>query len=592
MNADDRLREILHAEAEKVETSPAAYDAIKTRFARSRRRNIWQRSMLATATLAAVAITAVVVIDPDGDRLVVDPPAATPSATPSAGPSPTESLGPVPSTDGRINAVWPYTTQAEIDAWTRTANSDLAKPLAAAGAFIRAFLGSDSLWATGEVREAEPRVVEVDIDRGYGDSSPPARVTTLTLRAYGESEADGPWLVTQALTPGITITAPGHGATVNSPLTMSGTVVGIHHSVHAQVRSVDGTSRGEAYVMAGESEPWSVSVGFTSNSTVSSVTATLRSDRDGLPTSFTAVPVRTSDPPKGPPPTLQPPETYVAIQDSRLALIKTTTGDRVRYLTTERPGGGVSFPEMAPDSTTVYFVRGEGTCAASIGAVSTTTLTERGVTKMTDVVPSLLSVSGDGKWLAYVRTKCAGDSPGDWSIVLRDLSTGAERSWSSSASAPESGGVVDLATNADGSTVYFLHAAPSRPESDPALRVLDTTAPGEVLEEHSTTWAFARQGCALRTVDVSTSYPDVVVACATSGSALEVQALAADGKRRTLFSMVAGGGLLARADFVQPGTSLVLCLHEIDAPGCDVYWWLPGSEPVRTAAGGAGYPTW
>jgi len=581
MNADDRLRDILHAEAERVQTSPAAYDAIKTKFARSRRRSIWQRSMLATATAAAVLITSVVVVTRDDDSsLVVDPPAASESATPATSPqpSPTDSVGPVPTADDYVNAVWPYNTWTEINAERKAGpRPDTFDPRAAAESFIRAFLG-EAAWTFGKAREAEPRVVEVDVSRSFGDSTPPVKVTTLTLRAHGDSDDGWPWLVTQALTPGIVITSPEHGSMVTSPLTMSGTVVGIHHSVHAQVRAPDGSSLGEAYEMAGESEPWSTAVSFNGEKAVGSVTATLRSDRDGLPTSFTAVPVRRTFATKGPPPAPAPPETFVAVQGGRLALFRTTSGERVRYLTTEQPGGGITEAQMAPDGATVYAVRGQGTCAASIVAVSTTTQTERTVLSLTDAVPSNLSVSGDGKWLAYVRTKCAGE--GDWSIVRRDLGAATERAWSSSASAPESGTVVDLAINESGSKIYYLSNGCCG-DFDPDLQILDTTQPGEVLEEHRShppEWDAIRPSCGiLQAVAVSTSYPDVVVSCMGATSS-RVLAVAESGAVETLFT--GGGG--ERLDFLHPGVTLIM----------NGAWWMPGSGPQPIDATGLSSPTW
>lgn len=593
MNADDRLRDILQTEAATVETSPGAYDAIRTRFERRHRRTRWQRSMLATATAAALVITAVVLVDDNRkDRLVIDVPADTPSASASPSASPVPSLGPVAPTSGRVDAVWPYVTWDQINA-ARTSGPDPQTPLGTATAFVQEFLGTEGQWSFGEVQEVEPRVSQVDVFRSFGDATPKVHVTTVTLRSYGETEDTKPWLVTQALAPdgGVVITAPVHGATIGSPVTVTGTVVGIHHSVHVQVRALTATSLGQAYEMAGESEPWSTSVSFRASGEVASVTATLRSDGDGLPTSFTAVPVRVAAAPKGPPPTPAPPENYVAIHQSRVALFKTTTGERVRYLTTEQPGGGVSFPELAPDGTTVYFIRDQGTCGSSIYAVSATDQSERTVVANPGAHASSLSISGDGRSLAYVRTKCAAPGIGDWSIVVRDLAKATERAWSSSASAPESGAVVDLAINETGSEIYFLHN-PCCGDADPQLRVLNTTGVGDVLEEHTTSWAFAGQGCVLRTLATSTSYPEVVVGCATPGGALDIQALTADGKRRTLFSVADGGGKLVHADFAYPGTSLVLCLAEIDA-SCDVSWWQqPGREPVRTDAKGVGYPTW
>ncbi len=589
-NADDQLRAALQAEASTVEPSPEGYTQIKQRIAARRRIRFWQGGALAAATALSVAAVAVVVYTGDDGKTQVGitDVTPTPDESLSEGPSSTPSASPtavaVPAST-RIEAVWPFATQGEADQWARSALPELATPETAVDSFRKVFLGTGT-WTKSATRAVEPRVVEIDLLRTQEQGARPIVVTTVTLRSYGENEADGPWVVMHALQQNLDVTEPSVPASITTPVQVSGTIVGYHHAIQTEVRALDGQSLGSAHTEAGQDMPWRASIGFKKPASVDagSVTATTRSDADGGITWFVALPVRltTEETTSGG----DTPTNFVAVKDARLALFRASDGAITRYLTAERPGGGAATPVMGPDGTTVYFVRGQGTCASDVMAISTAPgAAERTVVASHSGTHAIgnITVSGDGRKLAYVRVACADQGE---TVVVRDLATGKEHAWSSSASPPEQGSITDLALDQDGSKLYYLHN-PCCGDDDPNLRVLDTTGPYEVLEDDSTTWAFARQGCVLQRIGVSTAYRDVVAFCATA-TQLEARAYAAAGSHQTLFRLP----YLGRVEFAfhHPGAHMVFNVNDSDNPSA-IQRWHPGSSPVTTTALAA-QPAW
>jgi hypothetical protein len=113
----------------------------------------------------------------------------------------------------------------------------------------------------------------------------------------------------------------------------------------------------------------------------------------------------------------------------RLALFSTTDGRRIRFLTAQRPGGGVFNPAVSAGGRTVAFERGTGSCDQTIDSVPASGGRERVLIAMKSsgnkpIVPSSPTYSSDGLYLGYLTTGCSVSSHDV--IHVRNLRTGHE----------------------------------------------------------------------------------------------------------------------------------------------------------------------
>jgi hypothetical protein len=110
------------------------------------------------------------------------------------------------------------------------------------------------------------------------------------------------------------------------------------------------------------------------------------------------------------------PKAMVAARNGRIAVLSTTTGEVVRWLTAAEPGGGAYDPELSADGKTVVYAQAAGTCASEIRSVPVaggkpTTLVGGGE-------GALRSPSRRGDVVAYVRTLCQ-DGGSKEEVVVR-----------------------------------------------------------------------------------------------------------------------------------------------------------------------------
>ena len=63
------------------------------------------------------------------------------------------------------------------------------------------------------------------------------------------------------------------------------------------------------------------------------------------------------------------PAEFVAELHARIVVVSAATGRVVRRLTADQAGGGASDPAVSPDGRTVWFSRGDGSCAAHLASV-------------------------------------------------------------------------------------------------------------------------------------------------------------------------------------------------------------------------------
>ena len=140
------------------------------------------------------------------------------------------------------------------------------------------------------------------------------------------------------------------------------------------------------------------------------------------PTTRAATPPETTSKAAAPPTFFVAQTDRYAVQQA-VALFATATGQPVRYLTPEQPGGGPSSPLLDPPGKSVVYVAGAGTCASDIYRVavdgqSTPELLVRGSSG--PVLEPAIAPAGDE--IAYVQSHC--DSAVA-ELVVRRLTGGA-----------------------------------------------------------------------------------------------------------------------------------------------------------------------
>lgn len=117
------------------------------------------------------------------------------------------------------------------------------------------------------------------------------------------------------------------------------------------------------------------------------------------------------------------PKAFVGVVNGGIDLFDSATGNQLTAATQRQPGGGDDEPVLRADSTTVYFVRGNGTCSSQIWRQWTTGARLESLDQPRDGTDRYLAVSADGRMLAWVHEPCQGPAV----LVVRDQATGATR---------------------------------------------------------------------------------------------------------------------------------------------------------------------
>ncbi len=355
MNADEKLAGILRAEADQVQPGPEGWDRIRSGIDARRRRTAWRRGGLATA--AALSLVAVaVVVRPGGDGRQSQDVTNTPS--------------PAPGVPTHLAAVWPFTSSAQLDAWRQDRSADAAwlkSPEAVAQRFARDYL---HIVNSSVQPEAGNRV---KVLRTIEGTTQEQLVTTVTLGQFGEA-----WLVTKAEAEAMRFDPVGP---LVSPLTVRGTYQSADVRFTVELRG-EPDAAGNAPVVAkavAETSPpnvWTATLTFGELAgeggslvvTEGSLADSGLAAAAAIPLDFTTAPEPPASPSAEPSRTTgSMPDVFVGIEDGRVAVFRSNTGKLVRYLTEERPGGGVTEVRLA-GSTAVY-LQGAGTCTSVPGAV-------------------------------------------------------------------------------------------------------------------------------------------------------------------------------------------------------------------------------
>lgn len=290
MSVEDRLRQAMGSEASGVDPDiEAGWDRVHARSTALRRQRRARAAALgALGTAAAVTLVAVIVTSGgDADQRVdagkadettatTDAPTTTDTTStptsdttvtslgegapvPVPGPSTSTTTAPAPREEP-ANAIWPFTTRAEVDAYRRDPGVGMFfDPQATALEFARAYLGMPDPVGIGR-RDAGGGVVEIDVvpSPGY------PQVTTVMVFL---GATDDPWWVIGANARNIELHSR-YPEPVTSPVRVRGRSRAYEAHVGVEVRQAGqgpGERLGEGYVMGGayELEPFDGEVAFS-----------------------------------------------------------------------------------------------------------------------------------------------------------------------------------------------------------------------------------------------------------------------------------------------------------------------------------------
>ncbi|MGI8697658.1 MAG: Gmad2 immunoglobulin-like domain-containing protein [Mycobacteriales bacterium] len=433
---EDRLRQVLLAEAQTVTPAGDGLSQIRAKVAR-RDRLRWLRPGLAVATvagLAGVAVFAASLTDSTSRTLKQDrqpatqppssnPPASTPPALGSPSPAPATDNTSPPQPAGRAAyTIWPFTSLADAQAWQRSGTGSWHRDAAQTALRFMGFLQAAEV---DRVLADQPETTsigtgrKVTLGRKLADGTV-AAVTVVHLVRLG-SGSSAPYAVTVAGAYRLAITAPEIAAPVRSPLAVEGTITGVDESVRVELRTLGRAApiSAPAAAMGGTGTPWQTSVSFPAppSGTATLVARTDSAAGDGV-VQIAARPVLFGAAPAAYPPS------FVAASAGRIAVFDSTTGRLLRYLTTQQPGGGDSEPTVTADRRWVYYVHGNGTCSAGILRVPYAGGSAEPVVNAGGAVDSI-GVGANGQRVAFLRHAC--DSSAS-ALVTMDRSTRTERS--------------------------------------------------------------------------------------------------------------------------------------------------------------------
>ncbi len=425
---EDRLRQVLLAEAQTVVPAGDGLTQIRAKVARRRARLRWLRPGLAVATAAALggaAFFAFALNEPGIRTLEQDAPFATSSPAPAT-PTPGRSEGPPPVT-GTVYPIWPFTSRAEAAAWQRAGSGSAAwhlDPALTALAFLRYLQAPevDTVMATGPEMTSVGAGTSVTMGRRMANGM--LRPVTVVHMVRLGTGSTAPYVVTRAAGAyTLKITSPGLAAPVRSPLAIRGTVDGVHQSIRVELRTPARSApiSVPATAMGSGTTGWSTTLSFPAPASgIGTLVARTDSDAGDGAVQIFASPVLLG---AGPPASAAYPSSFVGVLQGRLGIFDSTSGRLVRYLTGQQPGGGDSEPTVTADRTWVYYVHGTGSCSSSILRVPYAGGSPETVVAAGTALDSV-GVGANGQRVAYVRHSCASSAS---ALVMMDVRAGTSR---------------------------------------------------------------------------------------------------------------------------------------------------------------------
>jgi hypothetical protein len=450
---DELLRSALGAEAETVVPRGDGLARIQQRVAARRSRRLWLAPVAALASLLVVGGAAFaaysVTHQPSHDTqqiLPAESQSPTPDATPTPSPAATATQQPVVTFPGF--AFYPFTSPQQELSWER-ASGPAAQPwfldaTATAQHFVTDFVGETST-ATVVSRALGTEQATVTLGRPAPEGSGTLPVTVVHLQKFQRA-----WLVTAAddARGQLSVSTPAGGATLHSPVTVTGPAFGVDEAARVDIRTTDGVvAIGSTGSFGSGSRSWSARLSWPAASAPrGAVVVTEASAADGLPARIVAVPVSFDAA------VVQPyPAYFYGIKDGRVTEYSARDGATVRYLTAAEPGGGASDPQR--DGDTVYYLAGSGTCANALMSIPAT----GGSATQTAASPSGYVITGygvHGRSIALYETACAsGTSPQAQLVLTTPIDDTNTRTSTIAYDAPPPGVVGDPAWQPDGAHV-------------------------------------------------------------------------------------------------------------------------------------------
>jgi hypothetical protein len=369
---DELLREALQEEADTVVPSGDGLSRIQGRVRSDRSRQRWTRPAFVLGSVALLAAAGVGVYaatngSGDSDRLdAIESGSPSPSTSESVSPSPTNE--PVSNTDFPRQAIFPFTTAEEENAWEASYAQGhepwKADPEAVAQFWVQNYLGEKDIDETVSKTLVGDRA-RVTLGRTLQvEQQAQIPITTVRLVQYGKG-----WVVVGAVDPQglLSLSSPTPGATVTSPVTVTGPGYGVDEAAAVKVfDSSEPGALGVEHVSYGSgTQEWSTSLSYDApKAAVGAVVAVQGSAADGGPQRLVAQQVRFGAATGG-----EAPAYFYAVKDNRIAKFASRNGAALEYLTEEQPGGGPSDPQVGGTTGLVYYLEGSGTCSNALVAL-------------------------------------------------------------------------------------------------------------------------------------------------------------------------------------------------------------------------------
>ena len=161
------------------------------------------------------------------------------------------------STPVAFAGIWPFATKAELDAYAAGSDRTYNDPVATARDFAIRYLGlRDPVSFASQATSDGSAQVRLGFRFGEGGTPVPNPQPTFTvvLSQLGSQPGAGPWAVTGATSTNIVVTTPAVGATVRSPVRLTGQAHAFEGTVNVEVREdgmVAGQSLGKGFVTGG-----------------------------------------------------------------------------------------------------------------------------------------------------------------------------------------------------------------------------------------------------------------------------------------------------------------------------------------------------
>ena len=282
------------------------------------------------------------------------------------------------------------------------------------------------------------------------------------------------------------------------------------------------------------------------------------------------------------------PAQFLAGLDGGIAVVSVETGRVDRWLVAEQPGGGAKEPALTPDGRTVWFSRGDGSCAAHLASIPLSGGKEKKLPGSGEAGAEGTPLPRPGRpHIAYSRIDCK--EPGA-ALIVGDLEGLQGRGQL---------GLVPLAWSRDGSLLLATAA-----DGDTA-RLLEVNEDGAIVGNRPLDLADDSSECRLQAVGFSPDDNNGYVAlrrCGVGESARRTLVLLDRGGhyRKTVVRLPRGEDFIDRPAFDPTGHSLLFATapaaFEGSAPARDpeisLWLWRDGETRVLARQSGYRHPSW